>query len=160
LVFPKLKIKMKTELLFDLATASPHETEAAGVRVADLLKTEINPSKDYPVVALYGDLGAGKTVFVRGMASLLSPDAHVKSPTYTIVNEYEGDIPLYHFDMYRIESEDDLYSIGFDDYLERGVAVIEWSENIPYALPKEYIRVTIDKVSDTERHIKAEKVNG
>ena len=149
---------MKTELLFDLATASPLETEAAGVRVAELLKAEINPIKDYPVVALYGDLGAGKTVFVRGMASLLSPEAHVKSPTYTIVNEYEGDIPLHHFDMYRIESEDDLYSIGFDDYLARGVAVIEWSENIPYALPHEYFRVTIDKVSDTERRVTAERV--
>ncbi len=149
---------MKTELLFDVTTASPDETEAAGVRVAEILRGLIDPSADYPVVALYGDLGAGKTVFVRGMASLLSPGAHVKSPTYTIVNEYDGGVPLYHFDMYRIESEDDLYSIGFDDYLERGVAVIEWSENIPYALPREYFRVTIDKISDTERHVRAERV--
>lgn len=149
---------MKTELLFDVTTASPDETEAAGVRVAEILRGATAPSADYPVVALYGDLGAGKTVFVRGMASILSPDAHVKSPTYTIVNEYDGEIPLYHFDMYRIESEDDLYSIGFDDYLARGVAVIEWSENIPYALPREYFRVTIDKISDTERRITAERV--
>lgn len=149
---------MKTELLFEITTAAPEETEATGVKIANILKEMLTGASEYPVVALYGDLGAGKTVFVRGVASVIAPDSHVKSPTYTIVNEYPGKIPLYHFDMYRIESEDDLYSIGFDDYLAGGISIIEWSENIPFALPREYIRVTIDKISDTERSITAEKV--
>jgi tRNA threonylcarbamoyladenosine biosynthesis protein TsaE len=99
-----------------------------------------------PFVALYGDLGVGKTAFVRGFASVLSPTSAVRSPTFALVNEYRGGArPLFHFDMYRIESEDDLYSIGFDDYLDRGICLTEWSENIPYALPEEYFRVTIEK---------------
>jgi len=148
---------MTTETVFKITSASPQETEAAGEKVAVLI-SEMMGGRDYPTVALYGDLGAGKTCFVRGMAGVLTPGAAVKSPTYTIVNEYAGDPPLFHFDMYRIESEDDLYSIGFEDYPERGISVIEWSEKIPFALPREYLRVTIDKISDTERCITAEKV--
>lgn len=103
-------------------------------------------------VALYGDLGVGKTAFVRGFTSSIVPEAKVKSPTFALVNEYgakgenSGNPPVFHFDMYRIDGEDDLYSIGFYDYLERdGICLSEWSENIGYALPGEYISVTIEK---------------
>lgn len=148
---------MKAEQLFSVLSVSPEDTENAGKKVAEII-SGYTVTGDYPTVALYGDLGAGKTCFVRGMADVLTPGAPVKSPTYTVVNEYPGNPSLFHFDMYRIESEDDLYSIGFEDYPERGISVIEWSEKIPYALPSEYIRVTIDKISDTERNITAEKI--
>ncbi len=98
-------------------------------------------------VALYGDLGVGKTAFVRGFASVLAPAAPVRSPTFSLVNEYRGiTAPLFHFDMYRITGEDDLYSIGYDDYLMRdGFCLVEWSENIEDALPPRHLRVEIIK---------------
>ena len=100
-----------------------------------------------PFVALYGDLGVGKTAFVRGFASVFCEGILVRSPTFALVNEYRGKRKtLFHFDMYRITGEDDLYSIGFDDYLNRdGIALVEWSENIPFALPDEYLKVVIEK---------------
>ncbi len=109
-------------------------------------------------LALYGDLGAGKTAFVRGLASVAAPGARVKSPTYTIVNEYVGEngSRLCHFDMYRITGEDDLYSIGFYDYTDCMIAV-EWSENVPDALPDRYYRVSIRKMGDDTREITIEK---
>lgn len=124
-------------------TASPAETEAIGAELArKLLENESLPR----YVALYGDLGVGKTAFVRGVASVLAPGAAVRSPTFALVHEYRGTPPLFHFDMYRITGEDDLYSIGYDDYLTRGgVILVEWSENIPYALPDLFLRVTIQK---------------
>ena len=126
-----------------IASASPEETEDVGRLLASAMKEDTALP---PFVALYGDLGVGKTAFVRGFASVLSPTSAVRSPTFALVNEYRGGArPLFHFDMYRIESEDDLYSIGFDDYLDRGICLTEWSENIPYALPEEYFRVTIEK---------------
>ncbi len=97
-------------------------------------------------IAMFGDLGVGKTAFVRGLASSLAPNARVKSPTFTVVNEYHGGaLPLYHFDVYRIEDEDDLYSIGFYDYIEKGVCVVEWSENIVDSIPKNAYRVEIKR---------------
>ena len=109
-------------------------------------------------VAMYGDLGAGKTAFVRGIASVLTPDALVQSPTYTIVNEYHGEgIRLCHCDMYRIESEDDLESVGFYDYTD-SIIVAEWAENIPFALPNSYYRVEILKINDNKRKITIEKI--
>ena len=112
-------------------------------------------------VALYGDLGAGKTAFVRGMVRAFLPDAIVTSPTYNIVNSYFGsDKSLYHFDMYRITDDEDLYSIGFYDYIGNGIIVSEWSENIPYAIPKSHIKVTINKLSlDNEREITVEFIS-
>ena len=125
-------------------TASVTETEAVGARLAEamLKQTELPP-----FVALYGDLGVGKTAFVRGFASVIAPGALVRSPTFALVNEYRGkEKQLFHFDMYRITGEDDLYSIGYDDYLARdGIALVEWSENIPFALPDHYLRVEIVK---------------
>jgi len=121
-------------------------TEDIGFRLASELK-----KGDF--VAMYGDLGVGKTAFVRGLARALCPEATVKSPTYTVVNEYKGDdCKLFHFDVYRIEDDDDLYSIGFYDYIKRGISVCEWSENIPYAVPEDAYRVTIERVpGDTEK---------
>ena len=127
-----------------IKTASVQETEAVGAQLADAMLKD--PSLA-PFVALYGDLGVGKTAFVRGFASVIAPAALVRSPTFALVNEYRGkNKALFHFDMYRITGEDDLYSIGYDDYLARdGIALVEWSENIPYALPERYLRVGIIK---------------
>lgn len=121
---------------------STEETEEIASRLARELK-----KGDF--VAMYGDLGVGKTAFVRGLAGVLAPTASVKSPTYTVVNEYKGEeCKLYHFDVYRIEDDDDLYSIGFYDYVKKGISVCEWSENIPYAIPENAIKVTIERVAE------------
>ncbi|MBQ7921546.1 MAG: tRNA (adenosine(37)-N6)-threonylcarbamoyltransferase complex ATPase subunit type 1 TsaE [Clostridia bacterium] len=105
-------------------------------------------------VALYGDLGAGKTAFVRGFTSVLSPGSRVKSPTYTIVNEYrKGKRPVYHFDLYRIESEDDLDAIGFDEYVQNGICIAEWCEHIGTLLPDHAITVKIEKTGENGRKI-------
>ena len=104
-------------------------------------------------VALFGDLGVGKTAFVRGMATTVCNGASVKSPTYTIVNEYRNQNgELFHFDVYRIEDDDDLYSMGFYDYLKRGICVCEWSENIPWAIPSNAYRITIERVEQSTEH--------
>lgn len=131
----------------NINTFSPEETEAVGRELADtMLQSPSLPR----FVALYGDLGVGKTAFVRGFTAAVSPTARVKSPTFALVNEYKGArCSVFHFDMYRITDEDDLYSIGFYDYFDRnGICLTEWSENIPYALPDSYIRVEIKKCSD------------
>jgi len=129
-------------------THSAAETEALGAKLALRMKEGALP----PFVALYGDLGVGKTAFVRGFASVFCPAAAVRSPTFALVNEYRGsDTTLFHFDMYRIKDEDDLYSIGFDDYLSRrGICLVEWSENIPFALPPHRLQVTIEKCAGDE----------
>ena len=106
------------------------------------------------VVALHGGLGAGKTAFTRGMAAGLGIAASVSSPTFTIVNEYYGDIPLFHFDMYRLGGEGELFDIGWDDYLERGgVCAVEWSERVPGAFPAGAIVVDIDSLGGDERRL-------
>lgn len=106
-------------------------------------------------IALDGDMGAGKTAFTRGLGSVLSPGSRVKSPTYTIVNEYrKGPIPLFHFDLYRItDAEDELYGIGFEDYLNEGVCVAEWSNILGDDVPEDSIYVHIIKLSEKERKI-------
>ena len=131
-------------LTLKIKTNSASETEAVG---AQLAKSMLHDTDLPPFVALYGDLGVGKTAFVRGFASVIAPGVLVRSPTFALVNEYKGkEKTLFHFDMYRITGEDDLYSIGYDDYLARdGIALVEWSENIPYALPERYLRVEIVK---------------
>ncbi len=106
------------------------------------------------VVAFEGTLGAGKTAFTRGLARGLNSKDSVSSPTFAIVNEYDGDIPLFHFDMYRIETLGELYSIGFFEYLERGgICAIEWSENIYSALPETTVFVSIEYISQSQRKI-------
>ena len=111
------------------------------------------PLEKSDFVALFGDLGVGKTAFVRGMAATVCNGASVKSPTYTIVNEYRNpNGELFHFDVYRIEDDDDLYSMGFYDYLKRGICVCEWSENIPWAIPSNAYRITIERVEESTEH--------
>lgn len=109
--------------------------------------------KGTEVIALFGGLGMGKTALTTGIARGLGSNDSVSSPTFALVNEYHGKYNVYHFDMYRISSWDDLYSIGFFDYLDTGVLVIEWSENIENALPPEYIRITMEKGDDENERI-------
>ena len=106
------------------------------------------------VVALYGDLGAGKTAFTRGLASGLDIKMIVSSPTFTIVNEYPGIIPLFHFDMYRLNDENELFDIGWYDYLDRGgVCAVEWSEKVSEALPPDVITVNIENLGGDIRRL-------
>ena len=138
-----------TDSLFNVITESTEATEAIGARLAADMTAEGSTLPRF--VALYGDLGSGKTAFVRGYTSVIAPKVAVRSPTFTIVNEYRGgSIPVFHFDMYRITDEDDLYSIGFDDYVDSGICLTEWSENIEFALPEEYIRVDISRILGDE----------
>lgn len=133
-------------------TNSESETEAAGALLASGLP-------DGAVVALYGGLGAGKTAFVRGMARGMGISAHVSSPTFTIVNEYSGPRELFHFDMYRLGSADELFDIGWEDYLSRGgVCAVEWSENVRDAFEGGEISVNIEKTSADGRKIEIDGV--
>ena len=122
----------------EIITNSPAETEDAGASQA----ARLEPGS---VIAFTGDLGAGKTAFTRGLARGLGVTERVTSPTFTIVNEYEGGrLPLFHFDMYRLGSSDELFDIGWEDYLRRGgICAVEWSENIEDALEEDAIRVDI-----------------
>ena len=96
------------------------------------------------VLCMYGDLGAGKTLFAQGLAAGLGIDGYISSPTFTIVNEYEGRLPLYHFDVYRIADPDEMYETGFDDYISgNGLCLIEWAELIQDIIPLPYTKVTI-----------------
>ena len=134
------------KLIFEKDAFAPEETSAAGAQLAEIMLADASLPR---FVALRGDLGAGKTEFSRGFASVASPGSTVKSPTYALVNEYKkGKIPVFHFDIYRLADEDDLYSTGYFDYLERGICLVEWFENIPECLPDEYFEVIIDKIND------------
>lgn len=133
----------------ELLSHSPEDTEDIGARLAE----QLEPGA---VVAFTGDLGAGKTAFTRGLARGLGIPDRITSPTFTIVNEYEGGrLPLFHFDMYRLGSADELFDIGWEDYLRRGgVCAVEWSENIADALEEDAVRVDIRRgASDQERII-------
>ncbi len=111
-------------------------------------------------IAMYGDLGAGKTVFVRGLASVLSPTSRVKSPTFTIVNEYRrGKTPLFHFDLYRIKDSEELDGFGFDEYVDSGNCIAEWSENLGAELPDNNIKVKIEKLEESSRKVTIEAKN-
>ena len=135
--------------MMQITTHSADERQALGQKLASRLAPG-------DVIAYFGDLGAGKTAFTRGLAQGLGITDPVTSPTYTIVNEYlSGRIPLFHFDMYRLSSSDELFDIGWEDYLSRGgVCAVEWSENVEDAL-QDAIRVTIEKDADEPdtRHI-------
>ena len=134
-------------------TNSPEETEAVG----QLLASRLRPGT---VIAFEGDLGAGKTAFTRGLARGLGATDRVTSPTYTIVNEYlGGKMPLFHFDMYRLGSSDELFDIGWEDYLERGgICAVEWSENVRDAM-EGALTVRIEKTGETSRTITLEGGN-
>ena len=134
----------------EFITHSPEQTEEIGVALGKILKAGT-------ILAYEGDLGAGKTAFTRGLARGLGAKDMVTSPTYTIVNEYlSGRLPLFHFDMYRLASSDDLWDIGWEDYLDReGVCAVEWSENAADAM-EGAIRVRIEKIGDESRRITIE----
>ena len=126
----------------EILSHSEAETEAAGER----LGASLSPGT---VLAYRGGLGMGKTAFTRGLARGLGCTGRVTSPTFTIVNEYEGRIPLFHFDMYRLPDSDALFDIGWEDYLDRGgVCAVEWSEQVDDALPEDSIYVTISRHPD------------
>ncbi len=136
--------------MIEFITNSPAETENLGAALGKLLPAGT-------VLAYRGDLGAGKTAFTRGLARGLGCNELVTSPTYTIVNEYLGGrLPLFHFDMYRLRSSEDLWDIGWEDYLERGgICAVEWSENVADAL-EDALTITIEKLGETARRITLE----
>ena len=123
----------------EFITHSPAETEAVGKALAKVLQPGM-------VLAYEGDLGAGKTAFVSGFVKAFGYTGYVSSPTFALIHEYVASVPIYHFDMYRIESEDDAYAAGVDEYLYGdGICLIEWSENIKELLPENCYTVTIRK---------------
>ena len=138
----------------EFITHSPEETE----KIGEALAKSLQPGT---VLAYRGDLGAGKTAFTRGLARGLGCKETVTSPTYTIVNEYLGGrLPLFHFDMYRLASSDDLWDIGWEDYLDReGVCAVEWSENVQDAM-ENAVTVTIEKLGENTRRITIEGGQG
>lgn len=133
----------------EFVSHSPQETEEFAEKLAEKFRSG-------DVILYKGDLGAGKTTFTKGIAKALGISETVTSPTFALLNEYYGNIPLFHFDLYRIKTVDDLYAIGFFDYLDRGgIIAAEWSENIP-ELENELlnvIKINIEKLSENERRI-------
>lgn len=137
---------------YEFITRTPEETIALAKRIGAKLRAG-------DCIAYYGDLGAGKTTFTRGLAQGMGLPDEVSSPTFAIVNEYhgKGSISLYHFDMYRIQSSDALETTGFYDYpMEESVFAVEWSENIEDAFPENVIRIQIDRIDDDTRKITIE----
>lgn len=136
----------------EFVTKSEEETLAAAAKLAESLKAG-------DVILYRGEMGAGKTAFTKGIARYLGSDDEVTSPTFALVHEYGGRIPLFHFDLYRISGYDDLYSVGFFDYLDRGgVIAAEWSENIEeleneLCTSSTVIKINIEKISENERKI-------
>lgn len=153
-MFKNVKIFCERGSGVEFVTNSEQETEELGARLAERLEPGA-------VIAFTGDLGAGKTAFTRGLARGLGISDRVTSPTFTIVNEYEGGrLPLFHFDMYRLGSSDELFDIGWEDYLARGgVCAVEWSENVSDALEEGSVLVEIRRgARDNQRVIAVEGV--
>lgn len=131
-----------------IKTYSTEETIALGERLGKCLEKG-------DVVTLNGDLGAGKTHFTKGIAKGLNVDDYITSPTFTIVNEHEGRVPLYHFDVYRIDDIYEMYEIGFEEYLYgEGVCIVEWSDKVKDMLPKDTIDIIISVIDDNTREFK------
>jgi tRNA threonylcarbamoyladenosine biosynthesis protein TsaE len=130
-------------------TKSETETEEVGARLVPFLK-------EGDILCLHGELGAGKTCFVRGVLSALQKDGgeKVKSPTYAILNIYEGNPDVYHYDFYRVEDEKDIYALGLNDYWGRGICLVEWPKTFCYSLPGRKIDVIITAVGELEREVK------
>ena len=140
--------------MFDIVSHSSEQTEKIGESLAQNLN-------GIEIIALFGNLGAGKTAFVRGLCKGLKVENDVYSPTFAIVNEYKGKYNVYHFDMYRVKTMEDLYSTGYFDYIDNGILVIEWSENISAILPEDAIRVEINYgKEENERIIKIDGIRG
>lgn len=147
-----------SKIIYELNCLTATETEDAGKSLAEYM---VNNAEAPRFVALCGGLGAGKTAFTRGFCSVVCPNASVKSPSFALVNEYRGAPDVYHFDVWRITDDDDLYSTGFYDYQNRsGIILCEWADSIEYALPSSYIRVDIAGNGNDPRTIKAELLKG
>lgn len=130
-----------------IITKSPEETIRLGKKIGTRLKNN-------DIVALYGSLGAGKTHLIKGVGLGLKVKSKITSPTFTLINEYQGRIPLYHFDLYRINSIQKICQLGIDEYFEvKGVVVIEWAEKAKAVLPEKIIKINLDFVSFKERKI-------
>lgn len=135
-------------------SSSQSETEALGRKLGSLLSSGA-------FVALFGDLGGGKTCFVRGMVESVSPEsAHlVASPTFAIMNEYPGAIPVYHFDFYRLSCESDIAELGFEDYFNgTGICIVEWSERLEELLPPDYLQLRFEHAGENQRAISIQAV--
>ncbi|MBQ3329867.1 MAG: tRNA (adenosine(37)-N6)-threonylcarbamoyltransferase complex ATPase subunit type 1 TsaE [Ruminococcus sp.] len=132
--------------MIKIITGSPKQTEELGSKIASVLKGR-------EMIALFGNLGAGKTAFTRGLCEGLGIHDSVCSPTFAIVNAYKGKFPVYHFDMYRITDVEDLFATGYYDYLGSGVIIIEWSENIESELEPDCIRIRITKTNAENERI-------
>jgi len=130
--------------LINIKTLSVEETLELGYRLGNQLKKG-------DIICLNGDLGAGKTAFTSGIAKAMGIQGYITSPTFTIVNEYNAAVPLYHFDVYRIVDSDEMYEIGFDEYIDgNGIIVIEWADSIKNIIPQNQISVRIKKTTENE----------
>lgn len=131
--------------MFTCSTNSPDDT----AHLAELVGQRI---REGTVLCLEGDLGAGKTLFVQSLARTLGVEGEVTSPTFNLMNVYEGVCPIFHFDLYRLESEEELDDIGFYEYTEEpeGIVVIEWPDKFPQALPEDYVEVSISRTGESE----------
>ena len=136
-----------TRYRHNLKSGSPEETIALGQRIgAQLLPND--------VIALYGDLAAGKTTLTKGVCLFLHADQPATSPTFTLINEYEGDLPIFHFDCYRIKNPDEMIMLGFEEYLEKnGIVLIEWPEHISAHIPENSIKIYLNYINDHTRSI-------
>lgn len=129
----------------EVITKSEKETFELAYKIA----SELGEKR---IVCLNGELGAGKTVFVKGFCSFFGI-SEIWSPTFTIVNEYEGSQPVYHFDVYRLADEDEFYAIGGEEYFEKGICIIEWSDLVKDVIPEDAVNVRIEKIDDDKRKI-------
>ena len=134
--------------MFEIISKSPMDTAAIGDKIGRHLSGGM-------VICLYGDLGAGKTLFVQNLAKGLDIEEEVTSPTFNLMNVYEGRMPLYHFDLYRLETEEELEEIVFYEYLEEpeGIVVIEWPNKFPESMPDDYVEVSIERTGETGRKL-------
>ena len=130
--------------MFTHITQSPYETVKLAGKVAQRIR-------EGTIVCLEGNLGAGKTLFVQSMAKTLGVQGEVTSPTFNLMNIYEGFCPIVHFDLYRIQNEDELEEIGFYEYTDfpEGIVLIEWGEKFPESLPDDYVRIEIERIKET-----------
>lgn len=132
-------------MLFEIISRSPEETEALGLKLGHVLEAGT-------ILCLSGDLGTGKTTLTKSIAKSLGVSEYVTSPSYTIVNEYEGKLPLYHFDVYRINEIEELYEIGYEEYFFGcGVTIIEWASMIMDLIPDDAVKIEIERLDDQER---------
>lgn len=135
-------------MVFEFNSTSPESTEELGKKIGQAVTAGM-------IICLSGDLGTGKTTLTKSIAKALEVEEYVTSPSYTIVNEYEGKYPLYHFDVYRINEIEELYEIGYEEYFfGQGITIIEWASMIMELIPEEAVKIEIERLDDMERHFK------